>query len=63
MLVTFSFCIMSVTSKNSSDLFKGTFTLRHFRVRLMTMTGKFRLPIGRLSQSTNRQSEFRVTQS
>ena len=29
-----------------------------FSARLMTVTGKFRSPIGRLTQSTNSQSEF-----
>ena len=29
-----------------------------FSARLMTVTGKFQSPIGRLTQSTNRQSEF-----
>ena len=33
------------------------FTLRHFSARLMTVTGKLELPIDRLSQSTNMQSE------
>ena len=38
--------------------FKGPLTLRLFSARLMTMTGKFVLPIGWQSQSTNRLSEF-----
>ena len=33
-------------------------TLKLFSARHMTVTGKFQLPHGRLSQSTNRQSEF-----
>ena len=37
-------------------LCKGTFTFRLFSARLIT--GKFLLSIGRLFQSTNRQSEF-----
>ena len=37
---------------------KGTFTIRLSSARLMTVTGNFRLPIGRLKQSTNRQSKF-----
>ena len=32
---------------------KATFTLRHYSVRLLNVTGKFRLPFGRLCQSTN----------
>ena len=34
------------------------FTLSIFSARLMTVTGKIRLPIGRLSSATNRLSEF-----
>jgi len=37
---------------------KGAFILKLFSVRLMTVTGKLRLSIGRLSQSTNKRSEF-----
>ena len=32
----------------AKSLTKGTFTLRLFSARFMTVTGKFRLPIGRL---------------
>ena len=32
--------------------------MSHFSARLMTVTGKFGLPIGRPRQLTNRQSEF-----
>ena len=42
--------------------FKCTFILRLlFSAWLMTVIGKFRLPIARLSQSTNRQSGFFLT--
>ena len=34
------------------------FTLRLFIAGLMTVTRKFRLPIGRLSQSINKKCEF-----
>ena len=42
----------------ASSTSTATFTLRLFSARLMTVTGKFQLPIGRISQSNNRQSEF-----
>ena len=37
---------------------KGPFILRLFSARLMTVTGKFRLPIRQQSNLTNRRSEF-----
>ena len=40
------------------QLHKGPFTLSIFTVQLMSVTGKFRLPIRQLSKLINRRSEF-----
>ena len=40
------------------SMLEDPFTLPLFSARLLTDAVKFRLPIGKLSMSTNRQSEF-----
>jgi len=44
-------------------VFKGTFTSRLFSTQLVTEAGKFGLPIGRLSESTNKQPELSQRQN
>ena len=44
--------------KKEQSVCFGEFTLSLFTTRLVTEAGKFELPIGRLSESTNRQPEL-----
>ena len=50
--------VWDVTASTPNNFYKATLTARLFSAPLMTVTRKFRLLIGRLRLSANRQSEF-----